>query len=124
MIAAWTSDPILVEGLNVLNAHYWIKELSEENELFYTNYFDKTTTRVNVVNSQVLKEEIREIYDKLIMDISALAWIAFGNNVYEPLIRELNNIIEINNQPVRNRSIKRRKDVPVISSLTLPVEVK
>ncbi|MBK6565082.1 MAG: hypothetical protein IPG18_07740 [Saprospiraceae bacterium] len=116
MMAAWTSEPNLIESLNALDANYWITELIERNEMFYSHYFDKTRTRVNVVNSQILKEGIREVYDKLIMDINALAWIASGNNVYEPLIRELNNIIEINNQPVRNRNIKRRKDAPVISS--------
>lgn len=118
LLNALNTEAPLIKAIEILNIQDWVNELTVQNEAFYSNYFDKAKSKSQRIQANIMKERIKAIYDKLVMDINSLVWIAEDKEKYDPLVKELNNIIEANYTPVKNRTAKKKK-MPVYP--TLPV---
>jgi hypothetical protein len=123
LLTSWSSEENLINALKALDANHWYTELATQNDVFYANYFDKARTKAAIVQSEILRNNIKEIYTKLVMDINSLVWVSRDNNVYDSLVNELNNVIDTNNQPVQSRRGKRKKVTSVMTALPVPYMV-
>lgn len=120
LLNAWTTNPKLSEAVQAIGAQPRVNEIMQSNEVFYTNYFSKAKSNIQDFDTSEVKGNIKTIYNNLVTDINALAWINKDNNKYTTLIQELNSVIESNNQPVIYRRGKKRKEAVVTSTLPVP----
>ncbi|MBK6363807.1 MAG: hypothetical protein IPF52_10030 [Saprospiraceae bacterium] len=123
LIDAWAEEAEFVEAVNAIGAHSWVKELADTNESFYALYFSKAKSKLPVLQSNIMKADIKDAFDELISDTLAFARVFPDKTEYNKLIKELNGVIEANNQPVVNRRNRRRKETVSSFTPTLPAGV-
>ncbi|MBK8546943.1 MAG: hypothetical protein IPL63_06050 [Saprospiraceae bacterium] len=109
LIDAWAEEAEFVEAVNAIGAHSWVKELADTNESFYALYFSKAKSKLPVLQSNIMKADIKDAFDELISDTLAFARVFPDKTEYNKLIKELNGVIEANNQPVVNKTKPQEK---------------
>lgn len=122
MLKEWEKNTKLATAINNLSANSWVEELTSQNAVFYSNYFDKAISTEPVEDTSKLKAKLKEIYTDLVTDINSFARVSPDKNLYIPLVNELNSLIEENNQPIIFRGARKKKDAVVEETpTTMPI---
>ena len=103
MLDTWLTDPRLSSALSLLSLTGWVNLLKGINETFDEKYVERAKISPEPALVREKREAIREEYQELQADIEANARISKNKQEYEPIIKEINSLIEDYNQVVNNR---------------------
>ncbi|MBK8855726.1 MAG: hypothetical protein IPN10_16885 [Saprospiraceae bacterium] len=123
LIDEWAEESEFVEAINAIEANSRVKELADTNESFYALYFSKAKSKLPVLQSNQMKADINAAFDELVSDTLAFARVSSDKTQYNKLIKELNGVIEANNQPAVNRRSRKKKQPMGSSFPALPTGV-
>lgn len=121
MLEEWQTGPAYIEAVKILNAESWVQDVSERNEVFYRLYLEKAESSERDIKTNELRANLRAVFEDLSTDTFALARVAPDKEVYQSLVKSLNNVINLNNDTVLRRRPKRRRGNPPMPSLPVPV---
>ncbi|TAJ13577.1 hypothetical protein DMA11_08435 [Marinilabiliaceae bacterium JC017] len=111
LIEKWKSEDELVAAVATLNIEAWVNELDEANTLFNNRYLNrvKESAQAPEIKLADLRKLATGHYRELLKYITAYATLDETNS-YDPLIREVNQLIEQYNRLITQREAKEPKE--------------
>lgn len=121
MMDEWQTVPVFMEAIKALNAESWVEDVTNHNTIFNEKYLEKAESAEREVKTSQLRANLRAVYEEITKDTLALARVAPDKEVYEALVKSLNNVVSIKNESVEKRRSKRKKAKEPMPSLPVPV---
>ncbi|TAJ12122.1 hypothetical protein DMA11_14240 [Marinilabiliaceae bacterium JC017] len=111
LIEKWNNEEELVNAVSSLNIGDWVNELDEANTLFNDRYLArvKESAQAPDIKMADLRKAATGHYRELLKFITAYATLDETNS-YNPLIREVNQLIEQYNRLIAQREVKEPKE--------------
>lgn len=120
MLEEWKTEPMYIDAVKAIQAESWVEDLAQHNAVFYEKYMDKAESTDRELKTIERRAMIKVAFEDLTTDTFALARVAPDKEVYEALVKSLNNVINMNNDTVSRRRSRRKKEEPPVSFLPVP----
>lgn len=111
LLQRWGEDPVFVSAREKLSVDSWIEKLTEHNQHFDNLYIERVNTTERKPSLYEKKVDAIPVFQKLMRETEARAFLAPGDERYSALIEKLNILSESYINIIKSRSADKEGDI-------------